>query len=133
MPTVPSPPAMRGRVDGHVRQLAAFWMGYSVIRLLTGGFFASLFPRFPGGFLNPRFPFPYFGGMMRGIGAAMAVWAILGLLAGWGLLERQPWARMLALVLAFFALLPIGVGTALGIYTLWVLMPAESEREYRQS
>lgn len=36
---------------------------------------------------------------------------LLGILAGAGLLARQPWARVLAIVLAF---------------TLWVLLPAES-------
>jgi hypothetical protein len=29
------------------------------------------------------------------------------------------------------ALLRIPVGTALGIYTLWVLLPAQSDEEYR--
>jgi len=35
-------------------------------------------------------------------------------------------------VLAFFALLNIPLGTALGIYTLWVLLPLESGQEYEQ-
>jgi hypothetical protein len=28
------------------------------------------------------------------------------------------------------ALFSVPIGTALGVYTLWVLLPAESEREY---
>jgi len=55
-----------------------------------------------------------------------------GFLAGWGLLQRQPWARMLTIVLAFLALFNIPFGTALGIYTLWVLLPAESDAEYQR-
>jgi len=42
------------------------------------------------------------------------------------------WARMLAIVFGCFSLLDIPLGTALGIYTLWVLLPARSEEEYRQ-
>ena len=58
--------------------------------------------------------------------------AVLSILAGWGLLERQLWARTLAIVLACFSLIKIPFGTALGIYTMWVLLPASSEQEYRQ-
>ena len=58
---------------------------------------------------------------------------VLGILAGWGLIDRQPWARILAIVLGFFVLLHFGVGTALGIYTLWVLLPAESAQEYERT
>jgi hypothetical protein len=38
---------------------------------------------------------------------------------------------MLTLVLAFLALFNIPFGTALGIYTLWVLLPAGSDVEYQ--
>jgi hypothetical protein len=52
-------------------------------------------------------------------------------LAGWGLMERKPWARTLAIVLGVIVLVKFPVGTALGIYTLWTLAPAQSEAEYR--
>jgi hypothetical protein len=51
---------------------------------------------------------------------------------GISLLRRASWARILAIVAAFLALIhPIG-GTILGIYTLWVLLPAASGQEYEQ-
>jgi hypothetical protein len=56
--------------------------------------------------------------------------AALGFIAGWGLMQREGWARMLALVLAFIALFHIPFGTAIGVYTMWVLLPANSEEEY---
>jgi hypothetical protein len=31
----------------------------------------------------------------------------------------------------FISLFNIPIGTALGVYTLWVLLPAQSEEEYR--
>ena len=51
-----------------------------------------------------------------------------GLLAGWGLLNYRPWARILALVLSVLNLLNVPLGTALGIYGLWVLFNKETER-----
>ncbi|MGH9814978.1 MAG: hypothetical protein ACRD6I_02770, partial [Candidatus Acidiferrales bacterium] len=52
--------------------------------------------------------------------------------AGYGLMQREPWGRTLALVMGLLALLSVPFGTALGIYTLIVLLPARSEAEYRQ-
>jgi hypothetical protein len=57
--------------------------------------------------------------------------AALGFSAGWGLMHREPWARTLVLVLAFLVLfINIPVGTAVGVYTMWVLLPGESGHEY---
>ena len=39
---------------------------------------------------------------------------------------------MLAIVLGCFNLIDMPFGTALGIYSLWVLLPAQSEEEYRR-
>jgi ABC-type spermidine/putrescine transport system permease subunit II len=52
------------------------------------------------------------------------------LLTGYALLTRQPWGRVLAIVFAILALIHLPLGTALGIYTLWVLAPGASADEY---
>lgn len=56
------------------------------------------------------------------VGGFLAVLAIPGIVAGVGLLRFKPWARYLTLVLAFFDLFAVPVGTVLGIYTFWVLL-----------
>ncbi len=56
--------------------------------------------------------------------------AILGALTGIALLRRERWGRTLALVVAILSLIKFPFGTALGIYTLWVLVPAQSAQEY---
>jgi hypothetical protein len=60
------------------------------------------------------------------IGTAMAgffgVLSLPGLAAGFGLLARQAWARVLAIVVAFLGLLNIPLGTLIGIYAIWVLL-----------
>ena len=73
----------------------------------------------------------FFHGIMRAAGGFFMLSGVVGLIAGWGLLDRQPWARMLAIVLGFINLIHMPFGTALGVYTLWVLLPAQSEQEYR--
>lgn len=48
--------------------------------------------------------------------------SIPGLIGGIGLLKRWPWSRILMIVVGALNLLSVPFGTALGIYTLWVLM-----------
>lgn len=52
--------------------------------------------------------------------------ALPGLVAGYSLLTRKPWARVLALVVGFLSLVNFPVGTAIGIYTFWVLFQPEA-------
>jgi len=63
-------------------------------------------------------------------GAFFIFWlcvGIPGILAGWGLLNFKPWARILAIVLSAIRLINIPIGTALGVYGLWVLFSKETE------
>lgn len=55
------------------------------------------------------------------LGGFLALIGVPSLIAGIGLLRRHNWARILALVLGFFQLPSFPIGTALGLYTLWVL------------
>lgn len=50
-----------------------------------------------------------------------AVLAAPGLAAGYGLLRHKAWGRILAIVMAILGLPAVPIGTAIGIYALWVL------------
>lgn len=120
-----------GRVNRHVRLLAVLWLALGALRLVAA---AAVY--MVGQFILVRVPVPLMperliGGIMAFAASLFLFSAILAFVAGWGLLEYQPWARMFALVMGFLALLLPPVGTALGVYTLWVLLPEQSEREYR--
>jgi uncharacterized membrane protein (DUF2068 family) len=123
----PLPPV--NRVNGHLRNVAILWLVYSALRLLPGLFLSS--------FSNWGIPFmddvPFFvHGVVRTVAGIFLATGVLGLIAGWGLYERRSWARILAIVLAFISLVHPPFGTAIGIYTLWVLLPASSEAEYQR-
>ena len=139
-------PASRGAAgDGRVKRnlniLAGLWIAAGLLRLLAFGgllMFRGLFMQ-PGWDWMGSSGWPFggafgirpflIGGLVSG-GVLLALFATAYLVLAWGLLERQPWARMLGIVLAFLALLRVPFGTALGIYTLWVLLPESSSREY---
>ncbi len=122
---------VRSRIAGHIRLLGIFWIAISAYRLLPGLFLFSAFRHGSAWFLPPEVPF-FVHGIIRSVGSLLLAGGVLGIVTGWGLLERQSWARMLAIVLGCFSLVEMPLGTALGIYTLWVLLPAQSEQEYRQ-
>ncbi|MGO9242796.1 MAG: hypothetical protein ACLQBJ_18490 [Bryobacteraceae bacterium] len=70
------------------------------------------------------------------IGGALTIFTLLislpALLAGYGLLNFRPWARIVGLVFGAFALLHVPFGTALGIYTFWVLLQPGTEALFRR-
>lgn len=45
-----------------------------------------------------------------------------GVVAGIGLLRKKAWGRILALIVGFFNLVNVPVGTAIGAYTFFVLL-----------
>lgn len=54
--------------------------------------------------------------------------AVPGIVGGVGVIMLKPWARYMALVLAVLDLFSIPIGTAVGVYTIWVLMQDETEQ-----
>jgi hypothetical protein len=68
-------------------------------------------------------------------GTALAFFLLLlslpGLITGWGLLKLRPWARILGIVLAVLSLVNFPIGTAVGIYGLWVLLTKDTERLFQ--
>lgn len=97
--------------------LLSLFIGVLALLLLLTGF--SLFA----GDVE-TLPFVIIGGL--GIGLLMFVLALPSLLAGVGLLRQRNWGRLLAIIVGAFNLLSFPVGTALGLYTLWVLLQRET-------
>lgn len=68
--------------------------------------------------------------ILAGIGFIVAVvltvLSLPGIIGGIGLMKYKEWARILVIIVGFFDLLHIPVGTALGIYTIWALFNAET-------
>jgi hypothetical protein len=56
------------------------------------------------------------------------VWGAAHVAVGVPVRRRRPWARLLALMLGSVDLLLLPYGTALGIYTLWVLLNEEGKK-----
>jgi hypothetical protein len=140
------PPATRGdetRVRRHIHLLAWLWLINGILRMAAVGsimIFGRLFFPFVRGWSGPEvwplrgrwgMDFPFSAGLFS-VGIFLAMFGVLHLVLAWGLFEREPWARVLGIAIGCLALVRFPLGTALGVYTLWVLLPESSSREYNQ-
>ena len=64
------------------------------------------------------------------LGSVAALFAIanlcLGLSAAFGLYKRRPWGRVLAIIDSTISLISFPIGTIVGAYGLWVLLPEDA-------
>ena len=74
---------------------------------------------------------PILGIAGTALGMILLVFAVPGLITGWGLLSFKPWARVLGIVLSAINILNIPLGTILGVYGLWVLLNKETETMFK--
>jgi hypothetical protein len=125
-----------------VKTLGVFWLVYAGFSLILGmaglAFFNAFVNHHFGGWDNGPWNHGPFGPQIFGpalvhfAGVMVVGRSALALVAGWGLLERRPWGRILAIVVAFLSLLKFTFGTALGIWTLATLMGYRNTTLYEQ-
>ena len=143
-PPIPVPPMYavhphHPRVKSNLQTLGIVWCVYGAYRailvILVVLFLLGVStPAFLGG-MGPRAePMLPFAAVMGGLAAVAGVFILLNsclaFLTGYAVLTRKPWGRVLAIVAAILSLIEIPAGTAIGVYTLWVLGPHASAAEY---
>ena len=57
----------------------------------------------------------------------------LGIIGGAGLFSFRPWARILVMIVSAMNCLNVPVGTAKGVYSIWVLMQPETIELFENS
>jgi hypothetical protein len=131
-----------------VRTLGILWLVFSGLSLILG-FAALAFAKalFAGGF-GPWMNGPWAHGPWSHGGPMPPTWflpmaihfawlfltlrAVLCAIAGWGLLQRTEWGRILAIIVAIISLIKFPFGTALGIATLVILLGYRNAMLYEQ-
>jgi hypothetical protein len=142
-PAAPIPPAVPyhqfelASYASKIRVLGVLWLVYAGITLIFG--FAGL--AFAHAFLSGGFG-PWMHGhtphlwftpaLLRFAWVFLVGRAILAAVAGWGLLERTEWGRIVAIVAAILCLIRIPLGTALGIATLIILIGTRNWTLYEE-
>jgi hypothetical protein len=142
---VPPVPGLQFQIEnyaGKVKALSVVWFIYAGLALVTGMmglFFADAFlsgrfgPWMNGPWVHGPMPPMWLGPAILHFGwVYLVIRAGLALAAGYGLMEHAPWGRVVAIVAAVFSLLKFPFGTALGIWTLVVLLGYRNSTLYDQ-
>lgn len=146
MPPVAPPPVPGFQIQldsyaGKIKALGILWFVYAGLSLLAGiAGLAVMRAIFFGGFgpwmhpwmHGPHPPTWFFPAIVPFIWIFLVLRAGLAIAAGWGLLEHAQWGRIVAIIAAIFSLIKFPLGTALGIFTLVVLLGYQNTRLYEQ-
>ena len=111
----------------HVTLLGALFIAYHVLGLIVGIIIMTVLSTI-GCLTHDPHAVAILTAVGVGIGTFLIVLSIPGLVAGIWLLRRRPWARMLTLIVGAFDLIDIPLGTALGVYSFWVLLHDDTIR-----
>ncbi len=129
------------KLGSSLRVLGILWAVYSGFRILMAAWtvaFSREFLPLMGSIIpkDANVDFTPFLHLAAGFYLVSAVYAVLagaaGIWAAWAILKRERSGRMIALVIAFISLISIPFGTALGVYTLVVLLPEDAGRTYER-
>jgi len=67
------------------------------------------------------------------IALILVFFSSLGIIGGAGLFSYRPWARILVMIVSAINCLNVPVGTAKGVYSIWVLMQPETIELFENS
>ncbi len=112
----------------HVSFVGALHIGFGILGLL-GALTVFIIFNFAQGFAEVEAEtlaseiLSFLGGT---ISLVIMFFASLGIIGGIGLLSYKPWARILIMIVSAINCLNIPIGTAKGVYSIWVLMQKET-------
>jgi uncharacterized membrane protein (DUF2068 family) len=117
------------RMKKHVTIVGAIHIGIAILGII-GALLLFLLMDFVRGFIPqeeiPDAVMKLISVILTSIPVLIAVISVLRLVGGIGLLSQQMWARYVVIIVAIIGLLSVPIGTLIGVYSLWVLMQAET-------
>jgi hypothetical protein len=122
----------RSKLQRHLRILGILWIVVGILWIIPSLVLMGMShaPHIVIG--DEMFSRPFMPPVLFSLGSLFLLVAAGGILVGWGLMNHERWARITAIIIGILAIFHPPFGTALGIYTLWVLLPSSSAAEYER-
>jgi O-antigen/teichoic acid export membrane protein len=114
-------------MENHVTAVGALSIGLSIFGILIGGFIFVLLAGI-GYMVQDEEVAPVLAVVGFFVGIFLFILSVPGIIGGIGLFKRREWARILVLITSAFHLLNFPIGTAIGGYSIWVLVNPETIR-----
>ena len=142
-PVMTPPPAYPGfgfelsNYAGKMRALSTVWFIYGGLSLALGfiglAFADAFFNGRMGRWVHGPFPPMWFApALIHFTWIYIIARSGLALMAGYGLMQRAPWGRMVAIIAGFVNIIKFPFGTALAVWTLVMLMGYRNATLYEQ-
>ncbi|MBF8296319.1 MAG: hypothetical protein HW389_2864 [Bacteroidetes bacterium] len=112
-------------MENHITAVGALSIGLSVLGILIGAFIFILLAGIGYAVQEEDASIVLFA-VGTVIGFFLLILSIPGIIGGIGIFKRKEWARILVLVLSALHLINIPIGTAIGAYSIWVLVQKET-------
>jgi hypothetical protein len=112
-------------MEKHITTVAALHIGLSIFGIIIGAFI-FIFLTAIGFVSRDEEALAILAAIGTIVGIFLFVLSVPGIIGGIGLLKRKEWARILILVVSAIDLINIPIGTALGVYSIWVLVNDET-------
>jgi hypothetical protein len=110
----------------HVSFVGALHVGFGILGLL-GALAVYIIFNFANSMVDSE---PIANQVLTFLGGSLSLlilfFSCLGIIGGIGLFTYKPWARILVMIVSAINCLNIPIGTAKGIYSIWVLMQRET-------
>lgn len=109
----------------HVSFVGALHIGFGILGLI-GALAVFIVFNFAHDFIEHEPIAEQVVGFLGGsIALLILFFACLGIIGGIGLFSYRPWSRILIMIVSAINCLNIPIGTAKGVYSIWVLMQPE--------
>lgn len=109
----------------NINVVAALQIGLSIFNLFIAFLIFTLL-KVVGGFVNEPTGLTIISLVADILAIAFIVISFPGIMAGIGLYKRKEWARILTIILSVVELFSFPFGTAIGIFSIWVLVQDET-------
>lgn len=115
----------------NIQIVAALQIGLSIFNLLIA-FLVFTVLKLVGGFVDDTSGSTILSIIADVLAILFIVISVPGILAGMGIYKRKEWARILTIILSILELFSFPFGTAIGIYSIWVMIQPETVAEFNE-
>jgi len=114
-----------GVMDKHITVIAVLFLVFGFLGLMAA---AIVFIAVTGGGLLSGDPEALFitSTVATAIAGFLGLTSLPEIIAGFALLARKKWSRLVSLIVAALGLLKFPIGTLVGIYVIWVMLQDET-------